>query len=166
MPMSTFTPPDLPTAAFDSLLCGGGFRGPPCIPQLGTVQMVETLRSVLMYRLQYRNFGTYETLVVNHSVDVDGADRAGVRWYELRKAGGVWSIFQQGTHSPDSTHRWMGSAAMDKFGNIAVGYSISDATMYPGIAYAGRLATDPLGTMPQAEVVALVGAAPQTLPRA
>ncbi len=163
--LSTFTPlPDLPTAAFDSLLCGGGFRGPPCIPQLGTVQMVETLRSVLMYRLQYRNFGTYETLVVNHSVDVDGADRAGVRWYELRKAGGVWSIFQQGTHSPDSTHRWMGSAAMDKFGNIAVGYSISDATMYPGIAYAGRLATDPLGTMPQAEVIALVGGAPQTLP--
>jgi len=117
-----------------------------------------------MYRLQYRNFGTHETLVVNHSVDVDGTDRAGVRWYELRKVGGAWIIFQQGTHSPDTTHRWMGSAAMDKFGNIALGYSISDATMFPGIAYAGRLSTDPPGTMPQPEVIALAGGAPQTLP--
>jgi uncharacterized repeat protein (TIGR01451 family) len=159
--LSTFTfLPDLATAPFDSNLCGFGFR-PQCIDQPGTGQLLDTLRGEPMYRLQYRNFGASETLVVNHSVDADGADTAGIRWYQLQKVGGVWSIAQQGDHSPDDTHRWMGSMSMDKFGNIALGYSVSSDSVFPGIRYAGRLATDPAGTMPQGEFTLVSGTASQ-----
>lgn len=159
--LSTFTfLPDLPTAAFDSNLCGFGFR-PQCIPQPGTTQLLDTLRGEPMYHLQYRNFGAQETLVVNHSVDVDGADTSGIRWYQLQKAGGIWSIAQQGDHSPDGTNRWMGSMSMDKFGNVALGYSVSSGAVFPGLSYAGRLAADPAGTMPQGEFTLVPGSASQ-----
>lgn len=163
--LSTFTAlPDLPTAAFDSNLCGFGFR-PNCIPQPGTSQLLDTLRGEPMYRLQYRNFGTHESLVVNQVVDVNGADLAGIRWYELRKAGGgPWSIFQQGDYSPDGTNRWMGSIALDKNGNMALGYSVSSATVFPGIRYTGRVSSDPLGAMTQAETTILNGAGFQSFP--
>jgi len=41
----------------------------------------------------------------------------------------------------------MGSAAMDKMGNIGMGFSISSSTLFPSIKFTGRLATDPLGTL-------------------
>jgi hypothetical protein len=160
--LSTFTLlTDMPTAPFDSNLCGFGMR-PQCVPQPGTTQVLDTLRGQPMYRLQYRNFRTHEALVVNHTVDVDGSDLAGIRWYELRKIGGAWSIFQQGTYSPDATHRWMGSIAMDKVGNAALGYSVSSGTVFPGIRYAGRLATDSLGVLPQGEFTLVAGGSSQT----
>jgi hypothetical protein len=116
-----------------------------------------------MWRVQYRNFGTRETLVVNHTVDANGADRAGIRWYELRRPpAGAWTIAQQGTYAPDTVHRWMGSIAMDQEGNIALGYSVSSSTVFPGIRYASRLAGDPLGTLPQPEVTLMAGAGSQT----
>jgi len=158
--LSSFTAlPDLATT-IDSSLCGLDFFG-VCIPQAGTSELLESLRPWLMNRLQYRNFGGYETLVVNHSVDVNGADLAGIRWYELRKVGGSWSIFQQGDHSPDSRYRWMGSIAMNKDGHIALGYSTSSSTESPSIRYAGRLATDPSGTLPQGEFDIFVGGGSQ-----
>jgi hypothetical protein len=153
--------PNLPTAAFDSDLCGLGLR-PPCISQPGTPQLLDTIRGVPMYRLQYRNFGTHQSLVANHDVDVNGADLAGIRWYELRKVGGgPWSIFQQGDYSPDGTNRWMGSIAMDKNGNMALGYSVSSSTVFPGIRYTGRVSSEPLGTMPQGEFTIINSAASQ-----
>jgi hypothetical protein len=76
-----------------------------------------------------------------------GSNVAGIRWYELRSTGTTWSVYQQGTFSPDSHSRWMGSIAMDDLGNIAVGYSISSTTMYPSIRYTGRVASDPLNEM-------------------
>jgi hypothetical protein len=160
--LSSFTAlPDLSTAAFDSDLCGFFFRV-PCIPQPGTPQLLDTIRGVPMYHLQYRNFGTHESLVVNHDVDVNGADLAGIRWYELRKVGAApWSIFQQGDYSPDGTNRWMGSIAMDKNGNIALGYSLSSSTVFPGIRYTGRVSSEPLGTMPQGEFTIINSAASQ-----
>jgi len=162
---STFTAlPDLPTA-IDRHLCGwtlyDDLNG--CIPQPGTTQHLGSWSATPMYRLQYRNFGTRETLVVNHTVDVDGTDHAGVRWYELRRGSdGAWSISQQGTYAPDATHRWMGSVAMDGAGNIALGYSVSSSTVFPGVRYTGRLASDPLGTMPQGEQSIIGGAASLT----
>ncbi|MDQ3902370.1 MAG: hypothetical protein M3247_01765, partial [Thermoproteota archaeon] len=164
--LSSFTAlPDLPTAAFDSNLCGFGFR-PDCVPQPGTSQLLDTLRGEPMYRLQYRNFGTYQSLVVNHVVDVNGADRAGIRWYELRKVGGApWSIFQQGDYSPDGADRWMGSIAMDKNGNMALGYSVSGTTTSPGIRYTGRAPTDPVGAMSQGEFTIVNGAGSQSFSR-
>jgi hypothetical protein len=168
---STFTAlPSLPTAPFDSILCSSGLLG-ACIPQPGTAPTLETLTVWPMWRLQYRNFGSHETLVINHTVDVDGADHAGIRWYELRRPpAGTWSIFQQATHSPDEgapgldddVHRWMGSVAMDSVGNMALGYSVSSNTVFPGIWRAGRLVGDPLNTMAQGEVIIVDGGGSQT----
>jgi hypothetical protein len=152
----------LDTAPFDITMCGDALPR-NCIPQPGTPRGLDPLSNRLMWRLQYRNFGTYETLVVNQSVDV-GSDRAGIRWYEARRSGGTWSIFQQGTFAPDDgAHRWMGSAAMDGEGNLALGYSISSGAIFPSIRYTGRKAGDPPGTLPQGEVTLMNGSGSQVL---
>jgi hypothetical protein len=149
----------LPTAAFDWSLCGGNRN---CIPQAGTTVKLDALSDRLMYRQQYRNFGTHQSIVVNHSVDVDDTDHAGLRWYELRNTGSGWSIYQQGTFAPDSSSRWLGSAAMNGSGGIAIGYSVSSASTYPSIRYTGRVAGDPLGTLPQGEGTIINGTGSQT----
>ena len=125
---------------------------------------LDSLNDRLMYRLQYRNFGGYQALVGNHTVAVGGAARAGIHWFELRKTTlADWSLFQQGVHSPDAKNRWVGSLAMDGSGNIALGYSLSDGTStYPSVAYAGRLAADPVNTLPQGEVILAQGNYSQT----
>ncbi len=132
-----------------------------CIPQPGTSVKLDAIGDRLMYRLAYRNFGDHESLVVNHTVNA-GSNLAGVRWYEVRNPGGTPVIYQQGTYAPDSTHRWMGSIAMDGQGNIALGYSVSSSSVYPSVRYTGRLASDPLGTMPQGEATLVVGSGYQT----
>lgn len=159
---STLTgPANIPVAEFDSSLCG--LISYFCFPQPGTTVTLDPIREVIMWRLQYRNFGTYETLVGNFVTDVDGTDHGGVRWFELRKAGnGPWALFQEGTQAPDANHRWLGSIAMDKDGNIALGYSVSGGNMFPSIRYTGRLATDPLGLLPQGEITLVTGGASQT----
>jgi len=123
-----------------------------CVPQPGTTNALDPLAwGYVMYRLAYRNFGDHESLVLNHTVEVHdlGADlHVGIRWYELRKDGGSWSIYQQGDYAPDSDHRWIGSLAQDRYGNMALGYNVS-GSRYPSIAFAGRLAQDPLGTLSQ-----------------
>jgi hypothetical protein len=91
-------------------------------------------------------------------VDVDGTDHAGVRWYELRDSGAGWGIQQQGTFAPDSDQRWMGSAAMNGNGSLALGYSVSSHATYPSIRYTGRLAGDPPGLMTQGEGEIVAGA--------
>ena len=90
-----------------------------------------------MYRLAYRNFGDHESLVVNHSVTA-GLGAVAVRWYELRIVNQAPTLFQQGTFAPDGTSRWMGSIAMDKVGNMALGYSASSTLIHPGIRITGR----------------------------
>ena len=137
---STLTgPTNIPVAAF-SAACNGG----SCIPQAGTKQKLDSLGDRLMYRLAYRNFGDHEALVVNHSVAAGTS--VGVRWYEIRSPG-TPTVHQQGTYAPDSNFRWMGSIAMDKVGNMALGYSVSSSSMNPAIRYTGRVPTDFLGTM-------------------
>ena len=158
---STFSGPSvLNTEPFDSHLCD--YYWSICIPQPDAGGALTALPDRLMYRLAYRNFGDHESLVVNHTVDVDGADHAGIRWYEIRNPGGAPTIYQQGTYAPDSNHRWMGSMAMDKSGNIALGYSASSDTLYPSIRYAGRLAGDPLGILAQGESELMAGSGAQT----
>jgi hypothetical protein len=148
----------LPLAPFDGELCGFSQN---CIPQPGTAQKLDAIADRLMYRLQYRNFGTYETLVSNLTVDADGTNHAGLRWFELRRVNNAWSVHQQGTYAPDGDHRWMGSAAMDKVGNLAVGYSVASDQTFTSVRYAGRLASDPLGTLPRAEAELVAGASYQ-----
>lgn len=111
------------------------------IAQPGTTQQLDAIPQVIMNIPQYRNFGTYQTLVCCHSVDVDNTDHAGIRWYELRRGtqtSGNWSIRQQGTYAPDANSRWMGSIALNGSGKIGLGYSISSSTVYPGIRYTGQ----------------------------
>ena len=140
-------PVKIPVSAFTAACSGGG----TCIPQPGTSQQLDSLADRLMYRLAYRHFSDgHEALVVNHSVAVSGGKHSqvvGVRWYELRNPSGTPVVYQQGTFSPDSTNRWMGSIAMDKLGDVALGYSASSGAVYPSIRFTGRLATDTLGAM-------------------
>jgi hypothetical protein len=157
---STFTKiATLTTATFDSIMCTND--NPNCIPHPGTTAKVDAISDRLMNRLQYRTSGSYESRVVNHTVDA-GTNHAGIRWYELRKSTGGWSIQQQGTYAPDNDHRWMGSAAMDGMGNIAVGYSVSSITTFPSVRYTGRLSTDALNTLPQGEGTIIAGGGSQT----
>lgn len=169
--LSSFTAlPSLPTAASDQNLCAGTSLFDNCVPQPGSSTLLETLPHWSMGHLQYRNFGSRETLVFDHTVDADGADHAGIQWFELRRPpSGAWSIFQQGTYSPDNgnpgladdPHRWMGSIAMDRLGDLALGYSVSSSTVFPGIAYTGRQVGDPLGQMTQPETTLVSGTASQ-----
>jgi hypothetical protein len=153
---STLTgPTKIPAAPFTPA-CGGG----TCIPQPGTAQRLDSLADRLMFRLAYRNFGSHESLVVNHSVAV-GATASGVRWYEVRDPGGSPTLFQSGTFSPDGTSRWMGSIAQDREGNMLLGYSVSSDSARPAIRYTGRLVGDPPGTM-QAESTLAAGGGSQT----
>jgi hypothetical protein len=116
-----------------------------CIPQPSTSQKLSGVGSRMMYRLAYRNFGGTEVLIANHNVNANGF--AGVRWYEIRNPATTPSVFQQGSYAPaDGVHRWMGSVAQDRDGNMLAGFSVSSSSVYPGIRYAGRGVSDPLGT--------------------
>jgi len=95
-----------------------------------------------------------------------------VRWYELRQSAalssqcgsfvsGAFYVCQQGTFAPDAAYRWMGSAAMDGAGNIAIGYSKSSSSVYPSIAIASRTPGMPAGTM-GTESILQAGAGAQT----
>jgi hypothetical protein len=157
---STFTgPTSLAVAAYNQL-CPGTRS---CIPQPGTSVGVDGLGDRLMFRLAYRNFGDHESLVVTHSVNAAGSGlRAGVRWYEIRNPNGAAAIYQQGTYAPDANNRWLGSIAMDRDGNMAVVYSVSSSSVFPSIRYTGRLASDPLGQLPQGETTLISGSGSQT----
>ncbi len=159
---STFTQvASLPVAEFDSALCPLA-PNPSCLVEPAPGIPLDAIREVVMWRTQYRNFGAYQTLVGNFVVDVDGTDHGGIRWFELRRTGlGAWSLFQEGTWAPDGANRWLGSLAMDRGGNLALGYSITSATVYPGIRYTGRRATDTAGTMTVAETTIMAGSGAQ-----
>ena len=153
----------VPTAAFDSIFpCGSGRQ---CIDQPATANKLDFLnRQRPLYRAAYRNLGTHEALVLVQNVEA-APSVAGMRWYELRGLNGTPTIFQQGTYAPgttDTIHRWMGSIAMDKAGDIAIGYSASNTSTFPSIWYSGRLASDPVGTMPQGEGSIVNGIGSQT----
>ena len=153
---STFTAaPTIQVTEFDSSLCGlTSFYciGKPGVAQ-GNSSSLDPLREPVMFRFVYRNFGDHEALVGNLATDVDGADHAGVRWFELRSSDAAWSLYQEGTYAlGDGVNRWMGSIAMDGAGNIALGYSVSNSTsVYPGCATPAGWSATPSGTMPQGE---------------
>jgi Dockerin type I domain len=144
IPVPDFTPPEC-------LLSQG-----VCIQQRESPYQLDALGDRIMFRLAYRNFGDHESFTVNHSVVADV--RVGVRWYEVRGLSTTPIIYQTGTFAPiDQLHRWMGSIAMDRSGDIVVGYSTSSAADFPSIAYAGRLPGDTLGQMSQGEAQMFAG---------
>jgi hypothetical protein len=157
----------LPVASFDSVFpCAPTSRD--CLPQPGIVNPSQYL-DILSYRqrptwrLAYRNLDKREVMVTNQSVEA-APGVAGVRWYEIRREKGVYSLYQQGTYAPaDGVHRWMGSIAMDKNANMALGYSVvNGTTVYPGIRYTGRLSGDALGQMTLGEGTIMNGSGVQT----
>jgi len=140
---SKFTGPVNINVKAYTMACGGG----TCIPQPGTTQTLDSLGDRLMFRLVYRNFTDHESLVVSHSVTASKAASA-ERWYEIRDPNGTPKVFQQGTFSSGGNSLWMGSIAVDKDGDMALGFSESNATtLHPSLAFTGRLPTDPPNTM-------------------
>src|ERR1035437_10778166 len=130
--------------------CGGnGTAGIPQAHKADSQEQLDSLGDRLMFRAAYRRFHDHESLVLNHSVDTGGdTSRTAVRWYELRDLDkDVPVVFQQGTFTPDTSHRWMGSIAMDGNGNMALGYNVSGETVSPGIRIAARLSNDPKGAI-------------------
>jgi Carboxypeptidase regulatory-like domain len=157
---STFTTFASPAAASFTELCP---TSRACVPEAGqsSSSYLDAIADRLMFRLTYRNFGDHESVVGNFTASSGGV--AGIRWFELRNVtNGPETVFQESTYQPDSTWRWMGSAAMDGSGNIAIGFSASSSSITPQIRYAGRLAGDPLNTLGQGEATLFSGAGAQT----
>jgi hypothetical protein len=144
---STFTGPTVITIPSYFEACSGG----TCIRQPSPGVNLDSLADRLMFRLAYRNYGDHEAMVVSHSVRPrSGATSlSGMRWYELRSTpvGGAFSVFQSGTFEKKAISLWMGSVAMDKAGDIALGMSASSPTVKPSVVYTGRVPTDPPGMM-------------------
>jgi len=155
---STFTGPSFIGTSVFTLL-----SSQTTVPQQGTSQLLDNLgQNRAQNRLDYRNFGSHQAMVVCETVNTGGS-RAGIRWFEFRNMGAGWSLYQEGTYAPsDALHRWMGSIAINAAGDIALGYSISGTTMFPAIAFTGRYATDPLGTMTIPEETIFAGLGSQT----
>lgn len=156
---TTFVGPvKIPVAPYH-YLCDGQLTS--CVPQPGTDRRLDAQGDKLMARVVYRRRGKQESIVAAHSVNTT-AGGGGVRWYEFRLDGRRnLTLHQQGTYAPDSFFRWLPSPAMDADGNIAIGYSFGGTPNFPGQRFAGRLASDPLGTLTLRETVLVEGEASQ-----
>jgi len=144
-------PTFIPVMPFKQLCVNGG----ACISQPGTTDLLDSLGDRVMFRLAYRNFGTYESLVANHTVTKGSG--SGIRWYEIRSPRTSPVVYQQETFAPDSNYRFVGSVAMDHLGDMMGGYVISSSTVFPGIRFSGRLVTDPLSTWETEQIIAAGG---------
>lgn len=143
---SIFTGPiNIPVANF-TIACLN--QGGVCAPQPHTNTTLDTLSDRLMFRLPYRQFLNYSSMVATHTIKGKRGASA-IRWYEIRFNNGstVPTLHQQGTYNPDASSRFMGSIAMDKVGNIAVGYTISSSSIFPSVAVSARMPADVLGTL-------------------
>jgi hypothetical protein len=144
-------------------LCGGQLTN--CVPQPDSDRRLDAQGDKMMARLVYRRIGDRESLVAVHSVNT-AAGGGGVRWYEFRvdKDRHV-SVYQQGTYAPDTSFRWMASPAIDRLGNIGIGYSFGGTPHFAGQRFAGRLANDPLGVLTLRETILVNGEAAQNAMR-
>jgi hypothetical protein len=157
----------LPVAEFDSIFpCAPTSRD--CLPQPGITDPnlfldILSYRQRPTWRLAHRTLGSHEAMVTAQSVEA-APGIAGMRWYEIRRNGDRYRLFQQGTYAPaDGVHRWMGSIAMDRKGNMALGYSVVNATdVFPGIRYTGRMDGDRRGAMTLGEATIVTGTGVQT----
>lgn len=161
---STFKDPHTITVPVYTLPCGG--TGGTCIPQPNAGSTLDTLGDGIMFRNAHRNFGDHESLVFAHSVAPGGSSTAAYaeRWYELRAtpSGSAFTLYQAGTFQNKMDSYWMGSIAMDKAGDIALGYSVDNSTkLDPSTWYTGRGPTDSSGKM-EASKPAVKGTQVQT----
>ena len=141
-------------------LCGGQLTN--CVSQPGTDRKLDAQGDKIMPRLVYRRFGGHESIVAVHSIDT-AAGGGGVRWYEFRlDRQRVPQVHQQGTYAPDGFYRWMASPAIDRFGNIGIGYSFGGTPHFAGQRFAGRVAADPPGQLTMRETILAEGEASQS----
>jgi len=163
IPLSTFTGPDVPLSA-----TSWPNASPDNVPQSGTANLIDAVAIRGMVQNNYTNYGGTESLWMPHTVRrANTAGFAAPRWYQVDITGGTVNpnIPQAATWDPDGAnvmHRWMPSLALDRAGNMAMGYSTSSGSTFPSIAYAGRLAGDPVNTFSQTEQVMFAGTASQT----
>ena len=144
------------------------------VPQPGSnTARLDPIREVILNQLTYRNFGTHESIVGTFATNQNASRTgttvdSGIRWFEIRRVGsGNWALHQEGTFSPGdvNTHHLLGVAAMDKFGNIGMGYNVtktSNPTVFASLRYTGRAASDPLGVMSLAETTVATGTTRET----
>lgn len=152
-------PVKVPVAPYQ-YLCNGQLTN--CVPQPDTDRRLDAQGDKIMARLVYRRIGNRESVVAVHSVNA-AAGGGGVRWYEFRvNQKRDVELYQQGTYAPDGFFRWMASPAIDRFGNIGIGYSFGGTPNYAGQRFAGRLANDPKGQLTLRETVLVEGEAAQT----
>ncbi len=152
-------PTYIPVAPY-AYMCGGQLTN--CVSQPGTDRKLDSQGDKLMPRVVYRRIGNRESIVAVHAIN-GAMSGGGIRWYELQPARDrALRVIQQGTYLPDSSYRWLGSPAMDRFGNIGIGYSFGGAPAYPGQRFAGRRPKDPPGTLGLREQVLVEGAAAQS----
>lgn len=136
---------DIPIGEFDSTMCG--LNSFDCVPQKGSTRRLDPVREALMNRVQYLNHGTHQSIVGNMVTDTTGNNQHGVFWFELRKTGSNWSLYQDGIFAPDSEHRWLGSIAMDVNQNIGLMYNVSGNNTFPSLRYTGRTVNMAKGTL-------------------
>ncbi|HEY0874567.1 MAG TPA: hypothetical protein VGD94_13935 [Vicinamibacterales bacterium] len=154
------TGPEKITVAPYHYLCNGQLSN--CVPQPGVDRRLDAQGDKIMARLVYRNVNGHESIVAVHSVNTEAA-AGGVRWYEFRVGRDRRvTLHQQGTYAPDGFYRWMASPAIDRFGNIGIGYSFGGAPHFAGQRFAGRLASDPPGILSLRETVLVDGEGAQT----
>ena len=155
-------PVKIPVAPYH-YLCGGQLTN--CVPQRGSERKLDAQGDKVMQRVVYRNIRGRESIVAVHSVDT-AAGGGGVRWYEftIDENRGI-RLHQQSTYAPDRFYRWMASPAIDRQGNIAIGYSFGGPSSYPGQRFTGRLVGDPPGAMTFHETVLVEGEAAQNAMR-
>lgn len=136
-------------------LCGGQLTD--CVPQPGSERRLDAQGDKIMARLVYRKVRGVESIIAVHSVNTS-AGGGGVRWYEFRlnKKRDV-QLHQQGTYAPDKYFRWMASPAIDRNGNIGIGYSFGGPPNFPGQRFAARMANDPKGQLTLHEAVLAEG---------
>ncbi|TMA21046.1 MAG: hypothetical protein E6J88_16295, partial [Deltaproteobacteria bacterium] len=138
------------------------------VPSTGN--SLDTLYPRLMMQNQYTNFSGVESLWTSHTVGAGNpttnatSAQAAVRYYQVKVSGGSVeaNATQAFTYSPDTTvHRFLPSVAVDRAGDMAIGYSASSATLNPAIRYAGRLAADPVNSISQTEQSLIEGSGSQ-----
>lgn len=141
---------NFPVSAFSSIVC----ESRNCAPSASGLGY-DVVSNRIMHKPSFRNFGSYQSIVANHTVDVNGNGLAGIRWYELRQSSS-WELKQQGTFAPQEAsvcnpnqlvHRYMGSILQNSKGQIALAYNFSSKTNDASLAFTGRNQNDPLNLM-------------------
>lgn len=156
---TTLSGPDKVAVAPYRYLCDGQLTN--CVPQPGTNQRLDSQGDKIMARLVYRNLGRRESLVAVHSIATETGG-GGVRWYEfIADRDRTVLLRQQGTYAPGGFYRWLASPAIDREGNIGIGYSFGGTPYYAGQRFAARSAGDPLGLLTLRETVLVEGEAAQ-----